>query len=472
MGLKCFKLFAALFLLAAPSILRAQFGGDGIYGVYYNGINFNTAAVSEVDPSVDFLWQGCMNVPGVSATAFSVKWTGQIEPAYSQAYTFTAAVNGGVSLIVNGQVLVNQWTENTTTSYFTGTINLTAGVTVPMEVDYFANGGSPQMQVFWQCASQPYAVIPREDSFSGTNPGPAPTPQVVTACGQTAMIDGVLNEPPWNEGLPFSQVTKTVSGQVFGTTALFKIVWDANNLYLGTQVMDSQLTNVGTNEPYTGSAVELFLNMDNDRSITITSHDFQYVFGWGQTTPWESLNRITGVTMKTPPTSTGYIVEASIPWSTLGVTPLQGTVLGFDVGVDVNHNGGICRDGQMMFNGNTDNYLDTSAYGVLDLGTACPTPVATPPAPNNKPYVYSNPSSGPNVTFVYDMAENGSVQIGVLNDAGDVVATIQDKKPPGVQESVLNIQSFAPGHYFYRVVLSYNSGRKNVYAPAVLAVFK
>ena len=472
MVLNRFKLFPILLLLVLPSLAFAQANGDGLLGVYYNGTGFNTVVTTEIDPTLFFHWQGCPPLPGVSATAFSAKWTGQIKPVYSEAYTFSASFDGGVSLIVNGQVLVNQGVESDPATYLSGNISLTAGVPVSIEVDYFANNGSPSLYLFWQSPSQPLSSIPHEYLFSGTSPGPTPTPQVVTACQQSAIVNGLLSDWAWNQGPPFSSVTKTVYGQTFGSSALVKTLWDSNNLYLGTKVTDSQLTNTGPTAFWRNSAVEVYLNTNNDRSITFTSHDFEYIFQWGNTVPWEISGRTAGVTMKTTTTPGGYLVEAAIPWSTLGVTPQEGAALGFDVGVDVNHNGGNCRDGQLMFNGNNDNNLNTSAYATLDLGTACPTPVATPPAPSNKPYVYSNPSSGPNVTFVYDMAEAGGVRIVVLNDAGDVVATIQDNKPPGEQQSVLNIQSFAPGHYFYLVVLSYNSGRRDSYAPAVLAVLK
>lgn len=102
--------------------------------------------------------------------------------------------------------------------------------------------------------------------------------------------------------------------------------------------------------------------------------------------------------------------------------------------------------------------------------TATPTP--TPPAPNGVPYVYSNPSSGPTVQFVYTMAENGTASIHVWNASGVIVASLQDPKPAGVQQSQLNIQSFAPGHYFYQVDLKYSSGREDRYNPEILAIQK
>jgi hypothetical protein len=472
MGLKRFKLFRILFLLAVPSVGLAQVNGDGLQAIYYNGVNFNTAVVTEVDPAVEYFWEGCPPNPGVSGTAFSVKWTGQMESDYSQPYTITSAVDGGVSVIVNNQVLVSQWIENTTLATFTGTFTFTAGTKVPIEVDYFANGGSPQIQLLWQSASQPLSPIPHENLFSGTSPAPTPIPQTLNACQQTAVVDGVLDEWAWNTGAAFTPVTKTVSGQTFGSSALVKLLWDSNNLYLGAKVTDSQLTNTGTPSLWHNSAVELYLNTANDRSLTITSNDFEYFFRWNDTVPVESNGRVTGVVMKTTTTSGGYLVEAAIPWTTLGITPQDRTQLGFDVGVDVNHNGGNCRDGQLMLNGNEDNYLNAAAYAGLSLGSACPTPVATPPAAVNLPYVYSNPTSGPTVKFVYTMAQAGKADIKVWNAWGNLAAVINEPKGAGEASSSLDVSSFAPGHYFYRVVLHYDSGQQQSFQTKILAVKK
>jgi hypothetical protein len=99
-------------------------------------------------------------------------------------------------------------------------------------------------------------------------------------------------------------------------------------------------------------------------------------------------------------------------------------------------------------------------------------PTPTPPAPGNKPYVYSNPSSGPTVNFVYNMVENGKADIRVWNASGVLAASLEDVRTSGFQQSVLNIQTFAPGHYFYQIDLKYDSGREDRYRTQVLAVQK
>lgn len=124
---------------------------------------------------------------------------------------------------------------------------------------------------------------------------------------------------------------------------------------------------------------------------------------------------------------------------------------------------------QVQFTGSS---ADSPKVNALQVVPEVVPPTPTPPAPSNGPYVYSNPTSGPTVTFVYDMAEKGTAFIRVWNASGVVVGSLQEAKPAGQQVSMMNVQSFAPGHYFYQVDLKYDSGREDRSGPKVLAVRK
>jgi hypothetical protein len=120
-----------------------------------------------------------------------------------------------------------------------------------------------------------------------------------------------------------------------------------------------------------------------------------------------------------------------------------------------------------------DDYSDASGYARLKLAEAGPTPVSTPPAPlGGNPYVAPNPSNGAQVRFIYTMSETGTAKIKVWNAWGNLVASLNDIKGAGLQSSALNVTSFAPGHYFYRVEMKYDSGRSESYKTQVLAVRK
>jgi len=476
--LKSNPFILCLFLIALARPAFAQSTGDGLKGVYYANTNLTNAAVTVVDPLVSYRWNGCPPQPGMSGSSFSVRWTGQIESAFSEPYTIVADVNGGVSVIVNGLVLISQWTDyGPPIRGFGGVVTLTAGVPVPIEIDYFTNGANPtsnQVQLVWKSASQANGPVPREYLFSGAALSPTPTPQTTSACQAGIQVDGILVEWPWQQPAGWNHVNRTVLGNVYGATADFKALWDASNLYLGVTVIDSQLTNTGGASAWKNSSVELYLDTLDSRSVTFTANDFEYFFRWNDSTAIEAQSRTAGVSLRTTTIPGGYVVEASIPWSTLGIgSPGPGMVLGIDLGVDVNHNGGNCRDGQVIWNGGSDDYSDASAFGRLALADACPTPVSTPPAPvGGDPYVAPNPSQGGSVQVVYSMAESGTAKIKVWNAWGNLVASLEEAKGAGLQSSGLNVASFAPGHYFYRVEMDYASGRKATFKTQVLAVKK
>ena len=395
-----------------------------------------------------------------------------LQPVSQQV--FSNAPVPPASLLV---AVVNQWIDYAPPIHgFSGVVTLTAGAKVPIEVDYFTNGANPTsdlIQLFWQSPSQPNEYIPREVLFSGASPSPSPTPQTTTACGNGITVDGVLAEWPWASP-GWNQVNRPVLGNVYGATASFKTLWDSSNLYLGVTVTDSQLTNTGTPSSWKNSTVELYLDTVNSSAVTAGPNDFEYFFRWNDTTAMEPYGRTAGVSLRTSNVPSGYVVEASIPWATLGISsPSPGMRMGIDLGIDVNHNGADCRDGQLIWNGGSDDYLDPSEYAHLTLGAACPTPIATPPAPlGGSPYVSPNPSQGGTVRFVYTMAESGTAKIKVWNAWGNLAASLEAAKGSGLQSTNLETASFAPGHYFYRVELDYDSGRAESFKTQVLAVRK
>ncbi len=54
-------------------------------------------------------------VTGIGADTFSVRWSGQVSPRYSQTYTFSTTSDDGVRLWVNGALLIDQWNDHAPT---------------------------------------------------------------------------------------------------------------------------------------------------------------------------------------------------------------------------------------------------------------------------------------------------------------------------------------------------------------------
>ena len=77
---------------------------NGLNGEYYDNINLTALRLTRVDSTVDFDWGTGSPDASIGADTFSVRWTGQVVPLYSQTYTFYTTSDDGVRLWVNGQL--------------------------------------------------------------------------------------------------------------------------------------------------------------------------------------------------------------------------------------------------------------------------------------------------------------------------------------------------------------------------------
>jgi hypothetical protein len=131
----------------------------------------------------------------VAADTFSVRWTGQIQPRFSEEYTFYASTDDGVRLWINGQQVINNWV-NQSVKTTSGKIRLEAGQRYDIRLEYFDNTGNAVSKLEWSSASQSREVIPQSQLYSGAastqalNLGsPSPTPTPTTATAQTVTVE-------------------------------------------------------------------------------------------------------------------------------------------------------------------------------------------------------------------------------------------------------------------------------------------
>lgn len=91
---------------------------------------------------------------------FSSKWTGEIQPLYSEEYTFYITYSSGAVLWVNGTMVINGWNDmwNATN---TGKIYLEAGKKYDICLEYYKNMGSEEIKLEWSSPSMPRSVIPQ-----------------------------------------------------------------------------------------------------------------------------------------------------------------------------------------------------------------------------------------------------------------------------------------------------------------------
>jgi glucose/arabinose dehydrogenase len=180
--------------------------GSGLSATYFNNINLTGTTVTRVDPSVNFAWGSGSPATAIAADTFSARWTGQVQPQFTQVYTFYTQSDDGVRLWVNGQQIVNNWTDHATTEN-SGTISLTAGQRYDIRMEFYENVGSATARLLWSSASTPKAVIPSTRLF----PQSASTIRVNFQPSGTPTVSGYLPDT----GLVYAN---RGNGQTYGWT--------------------------------------------------------------------------------------------------------------------------------------------------------------------------------------------------------------------------------------------------------------
>ncbi|MEO7715792.1 MAG: PA14 domain-containing protein [Capsulimonas sp.] len=155
-------------LIPAPTAgtgLAVQYFNDPANGKYPLTKPFaGSPILTRIDPVIDFDWGRTSPDPIVRTNHFSARWTGQIEPRYSENYTLHLQSSNGRRLWVNGRLLIDKWIDNRDTDY-TGQIALEAGKKYDIRLEYFANVGMADAKLSWQSASQALESVPQSQLY-------------------------------------------------------------------------------------------------------------------------------------------------------------------------------------------------------------------------------------------------------------------------------------------------------------------
>ncbi|MEO1527560.1 MAG: CARDB domain-containing protein, partial [Planctomycetota bacterium] len=140
-------------------------GQNGLLGEYFDNNNFTAPFGHRIDATIDFNYGSGAPISGMGTNDFSIRWTGQIEPLYSETYTFRALTDDGFRLWVDDQLIIDEWYAQPAT-YHDGTIDLEAGQRYDIRVEYYEASSVAVAQLSWLSASQALEVIPESQLFA------------------------------------------------------------------------------------------------------------------------------------------------------------------------------------------------------------------------------------------------------------------------------------------------------------------
>lgn len=229
--------------------------GTGLTGEYYtnssriytNVANFNPGNLVLVtnDAVIDFRWGPAVS-PNLSNKFYSVRWTGQVRPQFTEAYVFETRTDDGVKLWVNDKLLIDSWQYQGTATW-TNTINLTANVRYDIRMEYYNYGANAQAHLFWHSDSQPRQIIPAAQLYPSAG-GYAPS-AVTSPLNAIAFLGQPFGYAIQAANTPLSyEVTNLPSGLTFDSTN--NIITGVPNI-AGTFVISINVSNaagVGTSQ--------------------------------------------------------------------------------------------------------------------------------------------------------------------------------------------------------------------------------
>jgi len=236
----------------------------GLTGTYYKDLNSNATADNDekvgthVDPMLAFNWGDSSPNPAIPDDRYLVKWTGAITTPYTGSLTFAASHDDRVKITINGTVVLDRWSAGSVSSTpdAGNAISLTAGVPVPITVEYYENTGPAFLTLWMADPVTPNTYLPVLPSWLTPWTG-----------SQTVSHMGVL-PVGWSMNLPGTTWLAYTGAEVSNDHVLIKTSW-------GSAVAYKRTAGGGWQAPMGDPST---LVTEPDGTLTLTSQGYVYRF--------------------------------------------------------------------------------------------------------------------------------------------------------------------------------------------------
>ena len=253
----------------------ASGSGLGLAGSYYSNQLASFVpppTLVRTDAVVNFNWAGTPADPAISPTNFSVMWTGCVQPQYTETYTFYTLSDAGARLWINGQLLIDAWSNQPPTQW---------SVSVPMiaqqfyniEMDYFyQNTGDSVAELSWSSPSTPFGIIPQTQLYPFSNPPPA---VVITLPANGAVLTAdatlTLSADASGSSNALTQVAFFVNGDLFQVVTNPPYAFTTTGLPAGDYELDAVASDAaGLNA--TSAPVDITVNPGSGLAYGMTNY--------------------------------------------------------------------------------------------------------------------------------------------------------------------------------------------------------
>lgn len=146
----------------------------GWVGRYYNTPDLSGPVIlKRDDPDIDFSWGFGSPAPEVNPDNFSVDWTRTVNIPVGGQYVFTATVDDGVRLFINGTKIFDNYATSGSRT-IVGNATLGAG-NHQFQLQYVEYTGQAKIKLEWSLVAAPPSPTPTVGPPTATVPGITPT---------------------------------------------------------------------------------------------------------------------------------------------------------------------------------------------------------------------------------------------------------------------------------------------------------
>ena len=139
--------------------------GTGLRAQYFTP-DFKWLLLSRIEPNVNIFDITHPQIHYLVPSSFAARWSGKIQPQFSQAYTFYCNAGGGVRLWIDGKLLIDQWSERYPGTIRSSAINLQAGQLYDFKLEYFNQDDRSECTLEWSSGSIKREFVPMSQLYS------------------------------------------------------------------------------------------------------------------------------------------------------------------------------------------------------------------------------------------------------------------------------------------------------------------
>jgi hypothetical protein len=220
----------------------------------------------------------------------SARWTAVLEAPRTETYTFITTSDDGVRLFLDGRRIINNWTDHSTTEN-RAQVNLVAGQTYRLVMEWYDNTGGAVAQLAWESPSLVRQIIPAgplQLPLGAATPYP---PNGAVDVPQSIVLHWTGGDRAAGHEVYFSHRAEGVANRTAPVTRLAsnEVTFDPGPLAWNTTYYwrVDEVNDAASNRPWPGNVWSFttadFLVVDDFESYTGTEENYIYdtwLDGW------------------------------------------------------------------------------------------------------------------------------------------------------------------------------------------------